>query len=79
MIRLTKRKRRELKRLSDVAVCVPEKETYLIQELHLPIYHCWCMMLEERFFAGGRRRREAGMKAAVVGSSGYKPVIYYKG
>ena len=41
----------ELKRLSDVAVCVPEKETYLIQELHLPIYHCWCMMLEERFFA----------------------------
>jgi len=35
---------------SDVCVQVPEKETYKIQELHLPIYHCLCMMLEERFF-----------------------------
>ena len=25
-------------------------ETYRIQELHLPIYHCLCLMLEERFF-----------------------------
>lgn len=40
----------ELAKVSDVAVIVPEKETYLIQELHLPIYHCWCMMLEDRFF-----------------------------
>lgn len=35
---------------ADVAVKVPETETYLIQELHLPVYHCWCMMLEETFF-----------------------------
>lgn len=40
----------ELAKVSDVSVCVPEWETYLIQELHLPIYHCWCMMLEEKFF-----------------------------
>ncbi len=40
----------ELAQAADVAVRVPEKETYKIQELHLPIYHCWCMMLEERFF-----------------------------
>ncbi len=40
----------ELASASDVAVIVPEYETYLIQELHLPIYHCWCMMLEDRFF-----------------------------
>ena len=40
----------ELARFSDVAVRVPETETYKIQELHLPIYHCWCMMLEEHFF-----------------------------
>lgn len=40
----------ELATVSDVAVCVPETETYMIQELHLPIYHCWCLMLEERFF-----------------------------
>lgn len=35
---------------ADVAVQVPERETYKIQELHLPIYHCWCLMLEEHFF-----------------------------
>lgn len=40
----------ELAAVSDVAVVVPETETYMIQELHLPIYHCWCLMLEERFF-----------------------------
>lgn len=39
-----------LKDIADVAIVVPEKETYLIQEQHLPIYHCLCMMLEERFF-----------------------------
>lgn len=40
----------ELAKAADVAVRVPETETYMIQELHLPIYHCWCLMLEERFF-----------------------------
>ena len=36
--------------VSDVAVKVPEVETYMVQELHLPIYHCWCLMLEDQFF-----------------------------
>ena len=36
--------------LCDVAVCAPETETYMIQEYHLPIYHCWCLMLEDFFF-----------------------------
>ena len=40
----------ELSKVADAAVRVPEKETYMIQELHLPVYHCWCLMLEERFF-----------------------------
>lgn len=40
----------ELAKTADVAVKAPEKETYRIQELHLPIYHCWCLMLEDRFF-----------------------------
>ncbi len=40
----------ELSEVSDVAVKAPEEETYMIQELHLPIYHCWCLMLEEKFF-----------------------------
>lgn len=40
----------DLASVSDVCVRVPETETYTIQELHLPIYHCWCLMLEDRFF-----------------------------
>lgn len=36
--------------LSDVLIAVNEKETYKVQELHLPIYHCLCLMLEKRFF-----------------------------
>ncbi len=40
----------ELAQVADIAVKVPESETYMIQELHLPVYHCWCLMLEERFF-----------------------------
>ncbi len=40
----------KLKELADVSVIVPEKETYKIQEFHLPIYHTICLMLEERFF-----------------------------
>ena len=40
----------ELAEVADVAVKAPETETYMIQELHLPIYHCWCLMLEDNFF-----------------------------
>lgn len=40
----------ELAKAADVAVRAPESETFMIQELHLPIYHCWCLMLEDRFF-----------------------------
>ena len=44
-----------LSELSDVSIVVPEEETYMIQELHLPIYHCICLMLEERFYGKGRQ------------------------
>ncbi len=50
VIGLTGIKGGELASVADVAVKVPEKETYMIQELHLPVYHCWCLMLEDRFF-----------------------------
>lgn len=40
----------ELAKVEDVAIIVSEKCTYTIQGLHLPIYHCWCLMLEEKFF-----------------------------
>ena len=49
-IALTGQSGGELAKLADVTVKVPETETYRIQELHLPIYHCWCMMLEKYFF-----------------------------
>jgi len=39
-----------LKKAADVTVVVPETETFKIQELHLPVYHALCLMLEERFF-----------------------------
>jgi D-sedoheptulose 7-phosphate isomerase len=40
----------QLKHAADVTIVVPETETFKIQELHLPVYHALCLMLEERFF-----------------------------
>lgn len=40
----------KLSELADVCIRVPETETYMVQELHLPVYHCLCLMLEKRFF-----------------------------
>lgn len=39
-----------LKEYADTAVVVDECETYRIQELHLPVYHALCLMMEEEFF-----------------------------
>ncbi len=50
VIGLTGAKGGELATVADVAICVPETETYKIQELHLPVYHTLCLMLEEHFF-----------------------------
>jgi D-sedoheptulose 7-phosphate isomerase len=43
----------KIKMLCDCCICVPETETYKIQELHLPVYHTFCLMLEEFFFRRG--------------------------
>lgn len=51
VIGLTGSKDSKLKDMSDVCIKAPQTETYMIQELHLPIYHCLCLMLEDRFFA----------------------------
>lgn len=50
VIGLTGQRPCKLAQLADVCIQVPETETYKIQELHLPVYHCLCMMLEEHFF-----------------------------
>lgn len=39
-----------LKKMANVSIVVPNNETYVIQEYHLPIYHCLCLMLEESLF-----------------------------
>ena len=50
VLALTGAKDSALKKLSDVTIQAPDTETYRIQELHLPIYHCLCLMLEQHFF-----------------------------
>ncbi len=50
VIGLTGKKDSKLLELSDVCIKAPESETYMIQEYHLPIYHCICLMLEDHFF-----------------------------
>ena len=50
VIGLTGAKENKLEKLADVCIHVPETETYKIQELHLPVYHTLCMMLENLFF-----------------------------
>lgn len=40
----------KVKSLADISICVPEDETYRIQEYHLPIYHMLCLALEQEFF-----------------------------
>lgn len=50
VIGLTGQRHNQLMQYADVCIRVPETETYKVQELHLPVYHCLCMMLEEKFF-----------------------------
>lgn len=50
VIGLTGAKESKLSKMADCCIRVPETETYKIQELHLPVYHCLCMMLEDHFF-----------------------------
>ena len=50
VIGLTGAKENKLMKFADACIHVPETETYKIQELHLPVYHCLCLMLEDHFF-----------------------------
>lgn len=52
VIGLTGQKDSKLSEMSDVCIKVPQTETYMIQEYHLPVYHALCLMLEEEFFGG---------------------------
>lgn len=50
VVALTGKDGGKLAKISDVAMIMPEQETYKIQELHLPVYHVLCLMLEEHFY-----------------------------
>lgn len=39
-----------LRRFSDVCINLPETETFKVQELTLPVYHCLAAMIEDKFF-----------------------------
>ncbi len=40
----------KLSELADICICVPECETFKVQELHLPTYHYICAAVEEHFY-----------------------------
>lgn len=40
----------KMKEWSDILINVPEKRTAFVQELHLPVYHALCMMIEKELF-----------------------------
>lgn len=40
----------KVRELCDALVAVPAKETYRVQELHLPVYHALCAMIEAEYF-----------------------------
>lgn len=50
IIGLTGKDGGKLKNYADVTIIAPSNETFMIQELHLPIYHLLCLMLENHFF-----------------------------
>ena len=39
-----------LSAMADVTIRSSQTRTYMVQEHHLPIYHCLCLMLEYRFW-----------------------------
>lgn len=47
---ITGKNESKLSALCDVCIRLPETETYKIQELTLPVYHCLAAMVEEEFF-----------------------------
>lgn len=49
-IALTGKNGGKLKELADICIIVPQSETFMIQELHLPVYHALCLEIEEAFW-----------------------------
>jgi len=39
-----------MKEFCDTLINVPGRRTAFVQELHLPVYHLICLVIEEHFF-----------------------------
>lgn len=62
---LTGRTGGELVDLVDVCVRTPETDVAAVQELHLPIYHTLCRMLETDFFGSSREQSVVASERVV--------------
>jgi D-sedoheptulose 7-phosphate isomerase len=40
----------KMKEFCDVLLNVPEKRTAYVQELHLPVFHALCLLVEDHFY-----------------------------
>lgn len=49
-VAVTGRKESRLSEICDICIRLSETETFKIQELTLPVYHCLAAMLEEKYF-----------------------------
>lgn len=49
-VAVTGEKESRLSEISDICIRLPETETFKIQELTLPVYHCFAAMVEDKFF-----------------------------
>ncbi len=49
-VAITGEKESNLSEICDICIRLPETETFKIQELTLPVYHCIAAMLEDYFF-----------------------------
>ncbi len=49
-VAVTGEKKSKCSSLADICIRLPETETFKIQELTLPVYHCLAAMIENKFF-----------------------------
>jgi phosphoheptose isomerase len=48
----------KMKQYCDILVNVPEKRTLYVQELHLPVFHSLCLMIEKHFYPNTNNSNE---------------------
>lgn len=54
-----------LKEICDICIKIPERETYLVQEATLPVYHALCRMIEIHYWNREERENDPWLEASV--------------